>query len=188
MSNTQRSNIFQFKSATNNSLVTITSTDSNLATFHSTGSITLPTGSSLDRPALPNSGMIRYNTDLLALEFYNGGGWVALNGVPVSNTYQVPFTQTTTVLPISGGAFTGRVLNVTVLVETPFDGVGFSFDLGTNVTPTLLLADGLIDLTTANTNNYAIVNKAIVGETIEATINAGTGSLGTGVVIVEFAL
>jgi hypothetical protein len=128
--------------------------------------------------------MIRYNTDLQVLEFYNGSIWVALN----NSSFQVPFTQTTTVLSVSGGIFTGRVLNVTVLIETPFNGTGFSFNLGTNINPSILLEDNLIDLTTPNVSNYAIINKEISGEIIQATIDAGTGSLGTGIIIVEFAL
>jgi hypothetical protein len=188
MSNTQRSNLFQFKSPTNNSLVTISSTDPNIATFHSPGSITIPAGDSSSRPVSPTQGMIRYNTDTLSLEFYNGMAWMVVSGSVISNTYQIPFTQTTGVVPVSGGVFNGRVLNVTVLIETPFDGTGFSFDLGTDVTPNLLLSDSLIDLQTTGLNNYAVVNQLISGESIEATINAGTGSAGTGTVIIEFAL
>lgn len=40
--------------------------------------VVLPAGGSAVRPIAPNFGMIRYNTDLAAVEFYNGTVWVEL--------------------------------------------------------------------------------------------------------------
>jgi len=188
MSNTQRSNVFQFRSPTNNNLFTILSNAENLATFHSTGAITLPVGNSLQRPTTPSSGMLRFNNTINVIEFWDGSGWVPAGSTSISNTYQVPFTQTNAVVNVSGSPFFGRVLNVTVQIQTPFDGSGFSMDLGTNVTFDLLLPDTLIDLQTPNLNNHAIVNQVISGEIIQATVVAGSGTLGTGVIIVEYAL
>ena len=47
----------------------------------STGSITLPSGSTADR-SFPDIGDIRFNTDTTALEFYDGTQWddVAVQG------------------------------------------------------------------------------------------------------------
>ena len=44
----------------------------------STG-VVLPTGSSMTRPEYPTFGMIRYNTDLGLVEFYNGSVWNTLS-------------------------------------------------------------------------------------------------------------
>ena len=44
----------------------------------STG-VVLPTGSSVTRPEYPTFGMIRYNTDVGAVEFFNGTVWNTLS-------------------------------------------------------------------------------------------------------------
>jgi hypothetical protein len=44
----------------------------------STG-VVLPTGSSMTRPEYPTFGMIRYNTDVGLVEFFNGSVWNTLS-------------------------------------------------------------------------------------------------------------
>jgi len=44
----------------------------------STG-VVVPTGSAAQRPDAPTFGMIRYNTDLGLMEFYNGSVWATLS-------------------------------------------------------------------------------------------------------------
>ena len=52
----------------------------------STG-VVLPTGTSMTRPEYPTFGMIRYNTDVGLVEFYNGSVWNTLStGGSVSYT------------------------------------------------------------------------------------------------------
>jgi hypothetical protein len=52
----------------------------------STG-VVLPTGTSMTRPEYPTFGMIRYNTDVGLVEFYNGTVWNTLSeGGSVSYT------------------------------------------------------------------------------------------------------
>ncbi len=190
MSNTQRSNIFQFRSPTNANLVTFSSTGDSLATFHSPRSIIIPTGTSLERDTLitsPQPGMLRFNSTTLSLEFYNGSSWLNVGGSVIDNTFEVPFTQTTGVVPISTVAFTGRILNVSVIINVPFNGTGFSINVGTVITPNLLMPDGEIDATFVGTN-YKISNIAVTGQVLQANINAGTGNAGSGIIIVEYAL
>ena len=43
--------------------------------FNSTGSITLPVGTTAQRPGSPTTGMIRYNTDQSEYEVYDDGSW-----------------------------------------------------------------------------------------------------------------
>ncbi len=51
-------------------------------TVNDTGSITLPVGTNANRPASPELGMIRYNTELEAVEVYDGAEWDTLGGAP----------------------------------------------------------------------------------------------------------
>ena len=46
----------------------------------STGSLTLPKGTTAERPGTPATGMVRYNTDTDVFEGYDGQ-WITLNGV-----------------------------------------------------------------------------------------------------------
>ena len=50
----------------------------NDAVFPGTGGITVPNGTTGQRPIAPNAGQIRYNTTLSAFEFYEGGIWQIL--------------------------------------------------------------------------------------------------------------
>lgn len=46
--------------------------------FTGTESLTFPAGTTAERPSLPIAGMIRFNTDLLNLEVYNGTIWLPI--------------------------------------------------------------------------------------------------------------
>ena len=54
---------------------------SSILQFNGTGSsfsaITVPRDTTLNRPTVPTNGMIRYNTNLFAFEFYQAGAWVS---------------------------------------------------------------------------------------------------------------
>lgn len=45
-----------------------------------TGVLDLPAGTTAQRPGSPNSGMIRFNSDLVTFEGYNGTGWGKIGG------------------------------------------------------------------------------------------------------------
>ena len=49
-------------------------------TFGNTDNITIPTGAEGTRPGSPVAGMIRFNTTMNILEFYNGTGWQLVTG------------------------------------------------------------------------------------------------------------
>lgn len=60
--------------------------------FNSTTSLTVPIGTTAQRPAAPVNGMIRYNRTLRFVELYQSGVWVpqyASNGVRVASTANV---------------------------------------------------------------------------------------------------
>ena len=46
-------------------------------TCNSTGSITIPSGTTAQRPASPVNGMVRYNLTTLSIEGYANNTWVA---------------------------------------------------------------------------------------------------------------
>jgi hypothetical protein len=52
----------------------------------------IPTGTSLQRPAAPSAGMVRYNSTFNQFEGYTGSSWTQLGGVTDSdrNTYIIP--------------------------------------------------------------------------------------------------
>ena len=47
-----------------------------LVVFNSTGAVTVPRGTTAQRPAVPTNGMVRYNTSTAHFEGY-ANGWVA---------------------------------------------------------------------------------------------------------------
>lgn len=57
-----------------------TSTFSGSVVLSGTGYLDLPTGTTAQRPGSPNSGMIRFNSDLTTFEGYNGTAWGAIGG------------------------------------------------------------------------------------------------------------
>jgi hypothetical protein len=55
--------------------------------FSGTGSLTLPSGSTAQRPATPTPGMVRYNTTFLNSEIYNGTDWVVGYDAPANEQW-----------------------------------------------------------------------------------------------------
>lgn len=63
-----------------------------------TGFLDLPAGTTAQRPASPNSGMIRFNSDILQFEGYNGTAWSSVGGgAKGGGSDQVFFENDTTV-------------------------------------------------------------------------------------------
>ena len=58
-------------------------------TINDTGFITLPTGTTAQRPAIPVAGMTRFNTTLGEVEVYNGTGWYSRSN-PNNNNITFP--------------------------------------------------------------------------------------------------
>jgi hypothetical protein len=54
----------------------ISISDIQLVSLNSTGAVTVPRGTTAQRPAVPINGMVRYNTDTARFEGYVNG-WVA---------------------------------------------------------------------------------------------------------------
>jgi hypothetical protein len=53
-------------------------------TINDTGYLQLPAGTTAQRPGSPVAGMVRFNTQLNATEYYNGTYWLQLEITPKS--------------------------------------------------------------------------------------------------------
>ena len=60
----------------------------NNLTVNSTGYLTLPNGTTAQRPGTPTTGMYRYNTSMNGTEFWNGTKWVTIGILDGSNSGQ----------------------------------------------------------------------------------------------------
>jgi hypothetical protein len=94
-----------------------TVTHANVLVFNSNSAIQLPIGNSGNRPTGDN-GMIRYNTDTPALEYYNGSIWV-----PVTNTVtdqQITGDGTSTTFTLDQEASTvGIIVSINGTLQRP---------------------------------------------------------------------
>lgn len=88
----------------------------------STG-VVLPTGSSMTRPEYPTFGMIRYNTDVGLVEFYNGTVWNTLSeGGSISYTvdnFTGNGTQTVFTMSIAESAEENIIVFVGSIYQDP---------------------------------------------------------------------
>lgn len=92
-----------------------------------TGVLDLPVGTTAQRPGSPNSGMIRFNSDLTTFEGYNGSAWGSIGGgatgggsdavfLENDNAVTVNYTLTTNKNAVSAGPVT---INSGVTVTVP---------------------------------------------------------------------
>jgi hypothetical protein len=104
-----------------------TATFSGNVLLSGTGVLDLPVGTTAQRPASPNSGMIRFNTDLGQFEGYNGTAWSSVGGgatgggsdtvfLENSNTVTTNYTLSTNKNAVSAGPVT---INTGVTVTVP---------------------------------------------------------------------
>ena len=69
------------QSISTNADIVLTPQGTGKVIVNSTQSLQIPVGTTLERPATPTNGMIRYNTSLSRYEGYNNGYWLQLSGV-----------------------------------------------------------------------------------------------------------
>lgn len=73
------------------------------------GSLTIPVGATAQRPITPLAGMMRFNSDLIVFEGYNGTGWSSVGGGVTS--FSAGSTGFTPTVATTGAVQLGGVLN-----------------------------------------------------------------------------
>jgi len=117
--------------------------------------IKLPVGGTADRPASPENGHLRYNTDFARLEQYSGGQWQAIDTPPTITSVTYPNSQTG-LNPAGGETFIINGLNFQSGATVDIAGTSAStvtVDSSTQITITTpAKAAGDYNLTVTNTN------------------------------------
>ena len=93
--------------------------DSGIATISATGALTVPSGTTAQRPATPVAGMTRWNTTLGAYEVYAGTTWVTLASTPYTVDYLVVAGGGGGGYDYAGGGGAGGYLASTLSVSSP---------------------------------------------------------------------
>lgn len=100
-------------------------------TINDTGHLTIPSGTTAQRPGSPATGMIRYNSSNTAIEWYAGGGWASLSSIVTAGLLVNLDAGDTSSYPGSGTAWTdisGNAYNGTLYNGPTFSGGVVSFD------------------------------------------------------------
>ncbi|MCK5643205.1 MAG: hypothetical protein KAJ19_20520, partial [Gammaproteobacteria bacterium] len=98
--------------------------------FEGTGAAKLPSGTTAQRPSTVASGMVRMNSTLTALEFYNGSAWVAVGDLThQARLYGVLQTEGTDPPTLESNG-----LNIASVSRTAIGKYTFTFDAGLGLT------------------------------------------------------
>lgn len=84
--------------------------DDNRIRMQTTSSAVLPVGLTSERPAIPETGDLRYNNEIGSIEWYTGAGWVAGNGATTVASQIIYPTGSTASFTLTQGADTDSVL------------------------------------------------------------------------------
>jgi hypothetical protein len=125
--------------------------------------MSLPSGTTAQRPGSPANGQLRYNSDNASPEFY-GGSWVSLQSpLPIPQGYLTPTSNT----PI----ITADAASQTAIYWTPLNGLWATIHNGTSLVPIQLSGQLQLTLTSsqAASNIYDIY----------LAYNSGTPVIGT---------
>jgi hypothetical protein len=139
-----------------------TLTASQDSSFTSTGAVTIPVGTTAERPAAA-VGKIRWNTTLNQYEGYDGTNWTLLGGAVISNDT----ATSTNVFPVFAGVTSGNV-------STLFTG---------NAKLLYKPSTGELQSTALVASNGLVVNSATVSENY--TIPTGSNAMSSGPVTVN---
>ena len=90
----------------------------------STGYISLPSGTTAQRPGSPSAGYTRYNSTLGSIEFYNGSTWITTNLIP-------------SITSITGQIKTGIATSLTIALTNATETVDVLFKEGATLISTV---------------------------------------------------
>ena len=116
------------------------------ATFTSTEAITLPRGTTAERPGSPTNGMIRYNTSFGTLEQYSSDSWSSIENAPL--IYNVS--------PTSFDGSSGTTFTITGSGFKSTDTVKFVTSSGTEHTGGTVTFVGVTTLTATTPQNFSV--------------------------------
>lgn len=123
------------------------------------GSITIPNGTTAQRPILPMGGMTRYNTDLNALEYYDDNSLIWVQPVPVGS-------GVLSVVGTSGRITSSGGTNPVIDISTSYVGQSSITTLGT-------ISSGIWNGTAIDLSVYVTGNLAV------SHLNSGTAASNT---------
>jgi len=169
--------------------MTLQPSGTGIVDINSTKSVVIPVGTEIDRPSVPQTGMVRFNTTMGRFEGYNGTNWVFLDGVTDldGNTKVTaeltPGANDDTIRFYTNGVVVADLnstrLNVTKVVV---DDIEIN---GSSITNT---AGGNLSLQTAGAGNVVVENFNVNGSSITNTVsNAVTTLTSTGTGYVRIA-
>jgi hypothetical protein len=102
---------------------------SGITTFATASAIALPSGATGARPS-GNAGLIRYNTQLNTIEYYNGVTWIAINNA-ITDQLLTPDGVSTTFTLNQTATASGIIVSINGTLQQP--GVAYTV-AGTNIT------------------------------------------------------
>ena len=180
----------EIASVATNSNITLTPQGTGGVIINSNTSLKIPVGTTLERPASPTNGMVRYNTTLSRYEGWNNGYWLQLSGV-------IDNAGTTKILAESSPGADEKILyfyannHLTATIDSTklfTERLQTSnLDINGN-TITTLTADTDINLTTTGTGAVHIGNLRIYNNTITNIVSGAiTEFVSSGIGHVKFA-
>lgn len=129
-----------------------------------TASVTIPNGTTAQRPGAPTVGMQRYNTTIGVIEFYNGTNWI-----PVRGTAQTLYQE------IGQSTFSNSVIPYDTTVPLSTEGTSYATVVITTTTATSKVFGRFNGWFDTSTNNRQVIMSAFRGTTCidAAVVNAG---------------
>ena len=168
-------------SALDNVVVTPTAVSDQANT--STGAFDLPSGTTAQRPGSPSSGYTRFNTDLSAMENYDGSAWLKVSSVnavltSVTGTIYNAFTSNLTL------AGTGFLTADLVVNFTPSGGstTNVTVTPSSDTAATVAVPSGIYGQSTGTVIGVNVTNS---DGTTSTTVNKSVVALPTGGVIIN---
>lgn len=144
-----------------------------------TGSVTVPTGTTGERPGTPVVGMTRYNSTTADVEFYIGAAWQQKQPLDATLTALAAHSTNGLLTQTASDTFTGRTLTAPA--------AGFTITAGNGVSgnPTFVLSDDLQALEAmsgtgivARTASNTYAQRTVTAPAAGITINNGDGVSG----------
>ena len=156
-------------------------------TFSGTGGITLPAGTTAERPGSPADGVFRFNTTTDIMEYYNGTSWQGVVQVAPAATSISPTTalNASQVITITGTGFqSGATVKFVGNDGTEYNSPTVVFNSATQITATtpstaLTVANEPYDIKVINASGFTgTLNNALDAGSTPA-FGVASGSLGS---------